>query len=280
LEIACSTITFGMLPLAEALSRIANLGFRSTEIGVVGQFCPHLDAASADRETAQDVARLLDAAGLGLTALNAVPWLYVDDRDDPAQLLDVTNRLLDVAAELRCGLILNAGLRAADNDAAMRRSADALRSAVAKGADLGVDVSVEAPHQGMTAINVAEARRLIEIVGDERLSVTYDASHIVAGGDDAAASLDGLGDLIGFVQARDGRGTDFHVTPGDGDFDWDTLLRRLLTTGFSRPVVLELEYGGKLGPDEVTSEVVKAEEFLRTRIDALSHATTAPGNRP
>jgi sugar phosphate isomerase/epimerase len=60
LDIACSTITFGMLELDEALDHVAELGFTTTEIGAVGQFCPHVDLGA---DPAAEGARLAAAPG-------------------------------------------------------------------------------------------------------------------------------------------------------------------------------------------------------------------------
>jgi sugar phosphate isomerase/epimerase len=204
-----------------------------------------------------------------VTNLNAVPFIYVQDRDDAGQHRAVIDQLLTIAATVGCGLILNAGLRGAGDDQGRFAAADLLRHGFRRGRDLGVPVSIEAPHAGMTAVTVREAVHLLELVGEPELGVTYDASHVVVGGDTIAESLELIGDRIAGVQARDGRGQDFHLTPGDGDVDWDALLGHLLARGFDRPVVLELEYGGALGPAEIRVEAERARSFLQGRIELL-----------
>ena len=59
MQTSCSTIGFGMLTLEGALSHIAALGFTDVEVGVLGNFCPHLDPqAPVDESVAQCVEAL------------------------------------------------------------------------------------------------------------------------------------------------------------------------------------------------------------------------------
>lgn len=270
MEVGCSSITFGMLPLEAALDEIAGLGFTTVEIGSVGQFCPHLDPTKDLDESAQAVRAALDARGLALSAINSVPFLYAKSSTDAEELLGLTDRLLQLAQRLGTSLIVDAGRRTDDREQALKQSADLLGMTFRRARDVyGVTLSVEAPHLGMTAQDVVEAAQLLELVGEPDLGITYDTSHALSGGYTAQQGLDLLADRIVRVQARDSLDGDIHHTPGEGDYEWDVLLNHLRDTGFPGPVVLELEYGGRLDVPAVRAAAVQARAFLLGRHEAL-----------
>jgi sugar phosphate isomerase/epimerase len=262
MQAACSTIGFGMLTLDDALGRIAELGFTDVEIGVLGDFCPHLDPLAPVAETVAWAAEVFQRHGLRPAALNAAPRIYCADPRDPAQLLEVAHRLARVAAGLRCELILDVGEREHGNGAGLRRAAEVAGEIFRAGRDrYGVTVSVEAPHRGMNAETIHEALRLLDLTGEDALGITYDTSHATCGGVPADEGLRLIGDRITRVQARDHRGGDVHFTPGDGEYDWPALWNFLASN--PRPVCLELEFDGRLTPTQVADEIKRAGEFLR-----------------
>jgi sugar phosphate isomerase/epimerase len=261
-QASCSTIGFGMLTLDGALSHIAALGFLDVEIGVLGDFCPHLDPQAPVEETVAQCVEAFDRHGLRPVALNTAPRIYCADSRDPDQLLRVAHRLLRLAAGLHCDLILDVGEREEGTDAGLRRAADVAREVFRTGRDrYDVTVSVEAPHRGMNAETIPEALRLLDLAGEDALGITYDTSHVTCGGVSADEGLRLIGDRITRVQARDYRGDDVHFTPGDGEYDWPALVRFLVPN--PRPVCLELEFDGRLTATQVADEVGRGREFLR-----------------
>lgn len=261
MQASCSTIGFGMLTIEGALGHIAALGFIDVEIGALGSFCPHLDPqAPVDRTIAQCL-ETFDRHGLRPVALNTAPRIYCDDPRDPDQLLRVADRLLQLAAGLHCDLILDVGERQEGTDAGLRRAADVVREAFRMGRDRhDVTVSVEAPHRGMNAQTIPEALRLLDLVGEDALGITYDTSHVTCGGVPTDEGLRLIGDRITRVHARDHRGDDVHFTPGDGEYDWPALVSFLASN--PRPVCLELEFDGRLTATQVADEIGRGRGFL------------------
>ncbi|HEX6871821.1 MAG TPA: sugar phosphate isomerase/epimerase [Micromonosporaceae bacterium] len=267
MELGCSTIGFGMVGLPEALERIAALGFGTVEIGVLGDFCPHLDPMAPAADTVARCGDLFANHGLRLTALNAAPRLYCADPRDLDQLQAVADRLLAIAAGLGCELILDVGEREPDLAPARTRAARLARETFRRGRDVhGVRVTVEAPHRGMTAETAMEAVDLLDEVGEDELRVTYDTSHATAGGIGAAAGLALIGDRVARVQLRDHIGDDVNVTPGDGEYEWPVLWPFLAAKPC--PVTLELEFDGRLTPDAVAAETARARDFVRRSVAA------------
>ncbi|HEX8080497.1 MAG TPA: sugar phosphate isomerase/epimerase [Jatrophihabitans sp.] len=244
-----------------ALSHIAALGFIDVEIGVLGDFCPHLDPQAPVNETVAHCVEAFDRHGLRPVALNTAPRIYCDDPRDRDELLTVAHRLLQLTAGLHCDLILDVGEREEGTDAGLRRAADVAREVFRRGREqYGVTVSVEAPHRGMNAQTIPETLRLLDLAGEDALGITYDTSHATCGGVPAEEGLRLIGDRITRVQARDHRGNDVHFTPGDGEYDWPALARFLTLN--PRPVCLELEFDGRLTANQVADEVGRGREFL------------------
>jgi sugar phosphate isomerase/epimerase len=261
MEVACSTIGFGMLPLPDALDHIAARGFTEVEVGVLGDFCPHLDPAEAGEASIGHYAEVFRRSGLRPVAINSAPRLYCDDPADRDELVRAAHRLLALAAGLGCDLIVDAGEREKDEAAGLGRAADVIGGCFRAGRDqYGVTVTVEAPHRGMSAETVPEALRLLGLIGEDELGITYDTSHATCGGIPAAEGLDLIGHRIARVQARDHRGADIHLTPGDGEYDWQALARFLASA--PRPVCLELEFDRRLSAVQVAAEVARGRDFL------------------
>jgi sugar phosphate isomerase/epimerase len=261
-EIACSTIGFGMVSLDAALGYIAAQGFATVEVGVLGDFCPHLDPLAPVEETVNRCAGTLARHGIRPVALNSAPRIYVGDTHDVRRLSDVADRLVAIAGGLGCDLILDVGEREADPEAGMRRAAEVARGAFRLGRDrYGVTVSVEAPHREMNAETIPEALHLLDLIGEDGLGVTYDTSHATCGGVPAAMGLARIGDRIVRVQARDHWDDNIHLTPGDGAYDWPALAAFLATN--PQPLCLELEFDGALTVEQVAAESGRGREFLR-----------------
>lgn len=263
LELGCSTIGYGMLSLPDALARVACLGFDLCEIGVLGAFCPHLDPLAPIEQTVSTCSEVAAEHGLAVSALNAAPRVYADAHDEGA-LLDVAERLLRICARLGCDLILDVGEREEPREAAAARRTRVIREAFRRGREVyGVTVTVEVPHREMLAETVHEATWLLDLIAEPDLRITYDTSHATCGGVSVADGLELLGDRMARVQARDFRGDDNLVTPGDGEYDWEVLLAFL--RGSHKPVFLEIEFDGQLTPDEVGSEIARGRSFIESK---------------
>ncbi|WP_433652900.1 hypothetical protein ACQP2C_12035 [Micromonospora zamorensis] len=68
------------------------------------------------------------------------------------------------------------------------------------------------------------------------------------------------------------RGKDIHDTPGDRDYDWDSLLRFLMQR--PRPVYVD-EFDGRLAPGEVAQEFARARDRMGQRWAGLQQTSGA-----
>ncbi len=258
MPLACSTIGFAMVPLDNALQHIALSGYEYVEVGVLGSFCPHLDPRAPIEETVRVCEEMSEDHGIRIAALNSAPSLYHDEDTDAH---DVAERLLAICRGLGCDLIIDVGERTADAIGGRSRAATRIRRTLRRGLEVyGVRVMVEAPHRETEAETVNEAAELLQALSDDVVPLVYDTSHAPFGGHDIAAGLRLLGDRIARVHARDYRGDDGCVTPGDGEYAWGALAAFLRRRPV--PVCVELEFGGRLSPADVATEAVRARGFL------------------
>src|SRR4051794_26413326 len=95
MRVACSTISFGSMPVGEALDRIAGAGFTLIDLAAVPRFFPHVDVISGAADQGGELAKQLAHYGLEVFGLQSVPWIP-DALDDPDEL----RRRYTVAADV------------------------------------------------------------------------------------------------------------------------------------------------------------------------------------
>ena len=73
------------------------------------------------------------------------------------------------------------------------------------------------------------------------MGLVLDFSHVVASGDDPLAWIGKLGAHTHHVHIRDAVRGDIHLTPGNGDVDFEASLAALRALGYAGDYSLELE---------------------------------------
>jgi sugar phosphate isomerase/epimerase len=261
-EIGCSSICFRREDASWALEEIRRLGFRWADIGMVRGHCPHFDPMGAGPEQVQAFVEMVRATGLKIATLN-VGYGALNRKEEREVQKEFIRRCLTLAARLGCyGITVPPGR---SPRGAWVRDAKSVASDLAELAgsaeDLGLILTVEAPHRGSLVTRVEDAARLLELSRSRNLYVALDTSHVLRGGMQPSRAVGILGDRIGHVHLRDARGEDILLTPGDGEVDFGALQDALSSVGFNRPTILELEYEGK-GREDTSREILRARDFL------------------
>lgn len=259
--IGCSTILFHAKPASEALSLIADAGFGTIDLGAVPSFCPHVDLDDPDVSA---TARLVSSHGFVVASVNSVPWVGIDPADSDAVFKRNLVALAAAQALETKVMTVDAGkrLEGESRPDAVARWARHTNRVLDAAEGSGVEVQIEAPHTGTLAGNVDETTELLDAL-DRPVRITYDTSHIIAGGDTTERSLQILGPLIGHVHLRDARGADIHFTAGDGEYDFAALLKYLDGRDGQVALVLEPEYGAaQMSDEELTSEALRGRDYV------------------
>ncbi|HET6754681.1 MAG TPA: sugar phosphate isomerase/epimerase [Jiangellaceae bacterium] len=105
---------------------------------------------------------------------------------------------------------------------------------------------------------------------------TLDLSHTAVSGSDAMAMADALGDRLAHVHLADGTGSarDEHLVPGRGNQPCTALLERLVRSGWSGAIVLEVGTRRARTPEEREADLAEGLAFARLNL-ATAAADTA-----
>ena len=264
-RVGCSSISFRHLPLPKALDKIQELGFGAVDIGVLPAFCPHIDLV---HWTANDTVFL--AAGLAerklrVSSLNVNPsGLAICHPDEPLEFLALS---LKIASGLGARTVtLQTGPSTAENEwlQEARGVAQRIRHLAEVGGQLGLRVSVEAPHTGTLASTYEQSARLFDLINDPRVGCTFDTSHAQLNNPQTLVEgITAVGAEILHVHLRDVLGRSFAVTPGKGICDFAPFVKALVERGYEGDFNLELE----CAPAAAEAEVCFARDYLQMVLD-------------
>jgi D-psicose/D-tagatose/L-ribulose 3-epimerase len=189
------------------------------------------------------------AAGAGVEVLTSV--VCPEDADPSSEDervraagLRFLERCVDATAEMGAtvftGVTYSALGRSLDRRperADMERAADVLRSAARYAAERGVTVGIEPVnrYESFLVNTAAQARELMELVGEPNVGVHLDAYHMNIEEDDFRSPVELVaGDLVHFHLSESHRGI-----PGRGTVDWEAIMDALGDAGYGGFVGLE-----------------------------------------
>lgn len=237
--------------LEDALALLADDGYDGVALTLDVM---HLDPLRAGPSDVAQVQRLLRRLRLACVIETGARFVLdprrkhhppLDDADPVARLrrLDHLRRCLELASELGAeAMTLATGPAPAGGEPEVLHAlrVEALRELVARGAELGVTVSLE-PEPGHGVDTLAGWRALKEDVPD--LGLTLDVSHVSLAapeGTVAEAIADHAAHLT-VVHLEDApRGRHEHVPFGEGDLDLPATLAALVSAGFHGLCAVEL----------------------------------------
>jgi predicted dehydrogenase/sugar phosphate isomerase/epimerase len=261
-------LTFKDLPLIEVLDKIAAGGFHSIDIGMVPGYCCHLEPGAWTSEKRARLLEDLAVRQLKVSSLNvSLGGLPARDENEPWEF---AAKCLKIAAELGAyNMTLSSGPAAQNGDweGLAQGLAKRIRSLAGQATDLGVRLSVEAPHAGSLTVNYAESGRLFQIIADPGVGCSFDTSH--AQMDDSCPLMEGLqrvGAEIVHIHLRDARDNRIDVTPGKGDCDYLPFIQALLERGYKGDFNLELECHS-LTTGQIAAELEFARDYLYALLD-------------
>lgn len=261
--------------LEDALALLAEDGYDGVALTLDVM---HLDPLRAGPGEVAQVQRLLRRLPLACVIETGARFVLdprrkhhppLDDPDPVARLrrLDHLRRCLELASELGAeAMTLATGPAPATGDPAVLHAlrVEALRELVARGAELGVTVSLE-PEPGHGVDTLAGWRALKEDVPD--LGLTLDVSHVSLAAPEGtvAEAIAAHAAHLTVVHLEDApRGRHEHVPFGEGDLDLRATLGALVDAGFHGLCAVELSRHSHRG-----------HELPATSLGALRAATPA-----
>lgn len=264
-EMGCSTLGWHFFDLATALREIGSLRFEVIDIAMIPTFCPHFDPVAATPAETAALKRSVGAAGFRVATLNTFSG-YLGASDDRDSALAFLRASLKLARDLGAyGLCVQSGQPREPKE--WQNAAEALardlRLLGAEAEPLGLDIAIEV-HRDMLISNSSEALMLMKLVSHPRIGITLDPCHIVYAGEDPAAVARQLGPWVRHVHLRDAIGKNTEVVPGDGTVDFAALIAALDSIGYSRPMMVELEYPAPPGPGAVCADADRARKLIKS----------------
>ena len=207
-----------------------------------------------------EAARLAEyAASKGVPVTTITPYasdINSEDADVARAQIEELKRAIDLAALMGGKFARAYGGRAVEPEAyeaALQRSADALKEAGAYAAGKGVTVLIE-NHTGTVTRTGEATARLVERVGQASVRALYDPANVMHDTDeDWVVTFDVQKDIVAYVHVKDyllREGKRHACNVGDGVVPWRAILGRLVEAGYDG--CLCFEYEKKWYPEDLT----------------------------
>jgi len=261
---ACTWPITWQAPYEDAIRKVAELGFKSTELAI---WQPEQMELYYTPQKNRELRQLIE--GLGLKLTNVFFNMEGKGSSDPkvrAAAVETFKRGLDVLEQLGSPLInittaypfdlpfpdiytkpieqeftvnLPRGLDWKQN---FNDQIDVLRQmAKACEAQGSIRMTLE-PHPWRLMHNSAGMLRIIDHVGSPAIGMNLDPSHLFPMGELAHMVAYEVGDRVFHTHFSDNDGrTNAHWRPGKGQVDWRALIQALDDIGYSGPLSIELE---------------------------------------
>jgi sugar phosphate isomerase/epimerase len=245
-RVICSTITLRNLPLDEALTAIAGLGFAEIDLGALPGVCDHVPYDLTE-EAVEQVARTVNASGLRVRSVNA----DVGDLNQPLDAGEETarsthvDRLIHLLTAIgAAGLVLPNGALSHEPITGLVPDlalvADQVTGIAERGAAAGVQLWIEAPHYFRLCYDLNRTAQLLALL-PASVGVICDVSHIVASGSTPRRFVELAGSRISHVHLRDAEPGYIHHSIGNGQVDFADAIAALAQSGYGGAYSLELE---------------------------------------
>jgi sugar phosphate isomerase/epimerase len=254
-----STNAFVNYPLAEAIDRIADLGFKGVEI--MGDR-PHLYPPDFGEEELGSIKSLLDKHRMKITNINSFTLFAIGDTYLPSWIepdksrrdIRVRHTLesLHIARALNCRNISippGGPLNGMAPGEAMALFHDGLAKVIPTAEALGVKLLVE-PEPGLMIETTSEFLEFIKGVHSPAVGINFDIGHFYCAGEDPALAFYTLFKWVGHVHIEDiaSDRVHYHLVPGRGVIDFAAVFERMARLGYDGDISLEL-YTCKDTPD-------------------------------
>jgi sugar phosphate isomerase/epimerase len=261
-----STGCFYRTPILEALPLVRDGGFTLIE---VCSFPAHLDYH--ERDQVEAAARLMRSLGIEANSMHAPFAADIDiSSHDPAQREHSLRELLfatEAAAMLGCRyLVLHPGPEQEGRPSPeewywrMKHAADSLNAVATRCRELGLTLLLENMLPHLLFGHCSDMLWLLGAIRETNVGTCLDTGHASLSGD-LSTVVHKLSGHLRMLHANDNRGDrDDHLSPGEGNIDWLSLVCQLIKWRFQGPLILEL--AGHGSPGEIMERARKARGFL------------------
>ncbi|MGE3912905.1 MAG: sugar phosphate isomerase/epimerase family protein [Chloroflexota bacterium] len=265
------------LPVDQQIAIVRDAGYASICLVSDPRFAG-LDALTAAGAERQRIRRLLDQAGLELSAIAGHANLLEPDAAEQAANLARIKATIDLAADLAgpagppC--VIGMGYGTPEHYEQQRQPlADAFGELARHGQTRGVVMALE-PHVGQAFDVPEKVVWLMETVGSPYFRLNLDNSHFECMGRDLDEYIPLLVPYAVHTDLKDQRGRypdHQFLVPGEGDFDYARYLKAMDAAGYDGCVTVEISVMVQRRPDYDPAEVA------RRSFETLTAAERASG---
>ena len=256
MKLAFSTNAFTRFGLLDALGAIADAGFAGVEILAD---VPHAYPDQIDAKLTDDVVKKLQSTGLAVSNVNcncsfgywkdAPPEAYFEPgliSPNPKHRADRTRlilRTLDFARDIGAqNISITSGrmLGGMPPDQSAKQFAESIKPILDHADKLGVDVGIEC-EPGLFLEWTEELRGWIDRLDHPRFGANLDIGHSQVLGESITGVVRELGNKIWNLHVEDIPGRKhYHMIPGEGTLDWQSLKLALERINYDRYLTVEL----------------------------------------
>ncbi len=256
LRLAFSTNAYLKFSFAEAVERLAGIGYRGVEIMAD---VPHAWPAYLLEEQKQGIREALARHDLAISNINAFMMNAVNDyrqrywhpswiEPDPHYRrvrIDHTCRALALAAELGAPCITTEPGGPVEKgtswSAALKLFLESLKPAIDAAERAGVLLLIE-PEPGLLIETADQFLEFIQHVTSPAVGLNFDIGHAYCVGDDPPAAIRRLARYIRHFHLEDiaANRVHHHLIPGEGAIDFPTTFRAIQEIGYDGWITIEL----------------------------------------
>jgi sugar phosphate isomerase/epimerase len=256
MNIAFSTNAYLKFSFAEAVRRLAAIGYRGVEIMAD---VPHAWPACLLAEQKQAILKNLDQYGLRISNINAFMMNAISDprqkywhpswiEADPHYRrirVEHTIRALTLARELGAACITTEPggpvSPGSSWSAALQLFVEELKPVIAHAEKKEVLLLIE-PEPGLLVETADQFLELMQHIDSPAVGLNFDIGHFYCVGDDPAATVPRLATYIRHFHLEDIASTrvHHHLIPGDGAIDFAATLRAIRKLGYQGWITVEL----------------------------------------
>jgi protein FrlC len=277
MKFAFNTFPFSSFPtilptysLSDTIRALASIGYDAVEIGCCA---PHAWPAHLSKMKRAEIRSLADSEGIAISSL--LPAIGGGFGCNPCSILRAERLatishytdIVDLAHDLGGKIVLFIGGWRAEEmsrEQAWAHSLNCLRKVAAHAAERGISIAIEPTTADTNLIDTAaDARRMMIEAESENVGLMFDTCHISFEGRPLSSYVTDMGrDLMHLHAADTGR-----KAIGEGDMDWDDLLRALIRANYQGYFAVETGFGSRhINPLNVARDSLR---FLIERLEVL-----------
>lgn len=252
MKLAYSTNAYRRFSIAEAIDRVAIVGYQGIELMVDE---PHVWPASVTDDEIDSIRRRIESSGLTIANINAFMMTAVQDFHHPSWIESDESlrrqRIQHTIDSLRFANKVGASCittepggpleRGVSRATSLDRFVEGLREALGHAEALNVMLLVE-PEPGLLIENVAQFLDLAQRIDSPAFGLNFDIGHFYCVSEALPAAIDRLQDYTRHYHVEDIAATRVHehLIPGRGAIDLPMVMRAIHATAYAGWITVEL----------------------------------------